>query len=51
MEENARTLGQKAATAEKRAIAAEGDLRIEREWRISLQVRITKHLKNCNRFS
>ncbi|XP_030026031.2 RUN and FYVE domain-containing protein 2 isoform X1 [Manduca sexta] len=37
LEENARTLGQKAAAAETRAVAAEGDLRIEREWRISLQ--------------
>ncbi|RVE47575.1 hypothetical protein evm_007773 [Chilo suppressalis] len=37
LEESARSLGQKAATAETRAVAAEGDLRIEREWRISLQ--------------
>ncbi|CAG4970764.1 unnamed protein product [Parnassius apollo] len=37
LEESARTLGQKAAAAETRAVAAEGDLRIEREWRISLQ--------------
>ncbi|XP_028030157.1 RUN and FYVE domain-containing protein 2 isoform X2 [Bombyx mandarina] len=37
LEDNARTLGQKATTAEKKAVAAEGDLRIEREWRISLQ--------------
>ncbi|XP_049870652.1 RUN and FYVE domain-containing protein 2 isoform X2 [Pectinophora gossypiella] len=37
LEETARSLGQKAATAESRAVAAEGDLRIEREWRISLQ--------------
>lgn len=31
-------MGQKVAAAESRAVAAEGDLRIEREWRISLQV-------------
>ncbi|XP_053605418.1 RUN and FYVE domain-containing protein 2 isoform X2 [Plodia interpunctella] len=37
LEESARSLGQKAAVAETRAVAAEGDLRIEREWRISLQ--------------
>lgn len=37
-EENARALGQKAAAAESKAVAAEGDLRIEREWRVSLQV-------------
>ncbi|XP_028170672.1 RUN and FYVE domain-containing protein 2 isoform X2 [Ostrinia nubilalis] len=37
LEESSRSLGQKAATAETRAVAAEGDLRIEREWRISLQ--------------
>ncbi|XP_039750204.1 RUN and FYVE domain-containing protein 2 isoform X1 [Pararge aegeria] len=37
LEENSRSLGQKAAIAETRAVAAEGDLRIEREWRISLQ--------------
>ncbi|KAM3966991.1 protein RUFY3 [Aphomia sociella] len=37
LEESARSLGQKAATAETRAVSAEGDLRIEREWRISLQ--------------
>ncbi|XP_075975768.1 RUN and FYVE domain-containing protein 2-like isoform X1 [Anticarsia gemmatalis] len=37
LEDSARSLGQKAATAETRAVAAEGDLRIEREWRISLQ--------------
>ncbi|CAH2040503.1 unnamed protein product, partial [Iphiclides podalirius] len=37
LEESARSLGQKAAAAETRAVAAEGDLKIEREWRISLQ--------------
>ncbi|CAG9579797.1 unnamed protein product [Danaus chrysippus] len=37
LEETARSLGQKATTAEIRAVAAEGDLRIEREWRVSLQ--------------
>ncbi|XP_072929201.1 RUN and FYVE domain-containing protein 2-like isoform X2 [Epargyreus clarus] len=37
LEDTARSLGQKAAAAETRAVAAEGDLRIEREWRISLQ--------------
>ncbi|XP_026731336.1 RUN and FYVE domain-containing protein 2-like isoform X1 [Trichoplusia ni] len=37
LEDSARTLGQKAAAAETRAVAAEGDLRIEREWRVSLQ--------------
>ncbi|CAB3250695.1 unnamed protein product [Arctia plantaginis] len=37
LEDSARSLGQKAANAESKAIAAEGDLRIEREWRISLQ--------------
>ncbi|KOB69644.1 Sarcolemmal associated protein-2 [Operophtera brumata] len=37
LEESARSLGQKAAVAETKAVAAEGDLRIEREWRISLQ--------------
>ncbi|CAH0723763.1 unnamed protein product, partial [Brenthis ino] len=37
LEESSRCLGQKAAAAETRAVAAEGDLRIEREWRISLQ--------------
>ncbi|XP_037975588.2 RUN and FYVE domain-containing protein 2 isoform X1 [Plutella xylostella] len=37
LEESSRSLGQKAAAAETRAVAAEGDLRIEREWRISLQ--------------
>ncbi|XP_059053626.1 protein RUFY3 isoform X1 [Achroia grisella] len=42
LEENARTLGQKAAAAETRVLAAEGDLRIEREWRISLQDSMVK---------
>ncbi|KAI8420918.1 hypothetical protein MSG28_008084 [Choristoneura fumiferana] len=37
LEETARLLGQKAANAETRAVTAEGDLRIEREWRTSLQ--------------
>ncbi|VVC87438.1 unnamed protein product [Leptidea sinapis] len=37
LEESSRSLGQKAAVAESRAVAAEGDLTIEREWRISLQ--------------
>ncbi|KAJ2947470.1 hypothetical protein O0L34_g17255 [Tuta absoluta] len=37
LEETSRSLGQKAAAAESRAVAAEGDLRIEREWRVSLQ--------------
>ncbi|KAI5646956.1 RUN domain-containing protein [Phthorimaea operculella] len=37
LEETSRLLGQKAAAAESRAVAAEGDLRIEREWRVSLQ--------------
>ncbi|XP_045523760.1 RUN and FYVE domain-containing protein 2-like isoform X1 [Pieris brassicae] len=37
LEDTARSLGQKAVTAETRAVAAESDLRIEREWRISLQ--------------
>ncbi|CAG9787241.1 unnamed protein product [Diatraea saccharalis] len=37
LEESARSLGQKAAAAETRAVAAEGDLKIESEWRISLQ--------------
>ncbi|KAJ8724451.1 hypothetical protein PYW08_015925 [Mythimna loreyi] len=37
LEDSARSLGQKAAAAETRAVAAEGDLRIEREWRVSLQ--------------
>ncbi|XP_026330197.1 RUN and FYVE domain-containing protein 2-like isoform X2 [Hyposmocoma kahamanoa] len=37
LEESARSMGQKVAAAESRAVAAEGDLRIEREWRISLQ--------------
>ncbi|XP_013139671.1 PREDICTED: protein RUFY3 isoform X1 [Papilio polytes] len=37
LEESARSLGQKAAAAETRAVAAEGDLKIEKEWRISLQ--------------
>lgn len=41
LEDSARSLGQKAAAAETRAVAAEGDLRIEREWRVSLQVSIT----------
>ncbi|XP_052748630.1 RUN and FYVE domain-containing protein 2 isoform X1 [Galleria mellonella] len=42
LEESARSLGQKAATAETRALTAEGDLRIEREWRISLQESMMK---------
>ncbi|XP_063369751.1 RUN and FYVE domain-containing protein 2 isoform X2 [Cydia amplana] len=37
LEESARSLGQKAAAAETRAVTAEGDLRIEHEWRTSLQ--------------
>ncbi|GBP05458.1 RUN and FYVE domain-containing protein 2 [Eumeta japonica] len=40
--ESARSLGQKTAAAETRAVAAEGDLRIEREWRISLQESMVK---------
>ncbi|CAH2085502.1 unnamed protein product [Euphydryas editha] len=37
LEESSRCLGQKTAAAESRAVSAESDLRIEREWRISLQ--------------
>lgn len=37
-EEAVRALGGRTAIAERSAVAAESDLRIEREWRVALQV-------------
>lgn len=41
-EENNKNLNQQVAEKETRASAAEGDLKIEREWRVSLQETMVK---------